>query len=501
MTDIILAIDQGTTGSQAAFFNAATFEVLGQAKVEFAQIYPAPGLVEHRPSDIWASVLQALDAAWAQVSAKHPHLLLKHVSALGITNQRETCLAWNRKTGEVAGNAIVWQDRRTASLCENLRGNETQRREVHLKTGLVLDPYFSGTKISWMMDNLPQVAAWAASGELALGTIDCYLIYKLTGHSVHATEHTNASRTMLYSLAKGSFDPELASLFKAPMSALPEILPSCGHFGHTRGVPGLPDGIPITGVLGDQQAALFGQNCTNPGEAKITFGTGAFLLMHTGSQPVFSMDGLLTTVAMSTSTGRTFALEGAAFIAGAAIQFVRDNLGWISHASECENLALSEPRDPYVVFIPALAGLSAPYWNPHAKGALLGLSRGTSKAQIVRAIIESIALQNAALLRLMEKTAQHPLAQVAVDGGAALNSTLMQFQSDILRTRLVRPRNIETTALGAAKAALLGLNPGSQAPLTPADKSFEPCLPASESEALLKYWTKALEAIHHFSRP
>lgn len=448
MANFILSIDEGTTGIQSSFFSMNDFSMYGNNKIEFPQIYPRPGLVEHNPNDIWETTLKALKRSIELAQEQNSEFSLSKIAAIGITNQRETCLAWNKKTGEIAGNAIVWQDRRTSEFCDSLKKNESLRKMILQKTGLVCDPYFSASKMRWMLEQYPKAKQWALTDELALGTVDCYVIWKLTGGESFVTDHTNASRTMLYNLHTGEYDAELLKLFSIPAHALPEIKPSIGHFGVTKGIHGLPDSIPITGNLGDQQAALFGQNCVHPGEAKITFGTGAFLLMNTGENAVSADNGLLTTVAYSTAQKRVFALEGSAFIAGAAVQFLRDNFGWVKNSAESAEIAMSYPRDEEVLFIPSLAGLGAPYWNPQARGVLFGLTRGTQKSQIIRSVLESIAMQNVQLLRLMEKISEQKIVRVGVDGGASRNDFLMQFQSDILQTILIRPTNIETTSLG-----------------------------------------------------
>ncbi|NBO37908.1 glycerol kinase GlpK [bacterium] len=502
MADLILAIDQGTTGSSAAFFAADTLEMLAHQKVEFAQIYPQPGWVEHEPEDIWKSVISAIEKSWAQVLVQIPQANKNNIISIGVTNQRETCLAWNRSTGETAGNALVWQDRRTAERCLQLRGNSWQET-IRERTGLVCDPYFSGTKMEWLLHNRPQVAQWKTKGQLCLGTVDSYLVYRLTGGRSFVTDPTNASRTMLYNLKTRSWDPELLALFGVSPASLPEIRPSCSLFGESSGLSFLPDGLPISGILGDQQAALFGQGCLRPGEAKITYGTGAFLLMNTGEKAIPSKSGLLTTVAFGHPDGKvSFALEGAAFIAGAAVQFLRDQFAWISSAAEIESLAKQDPRDPNVLFVPALAGLGAPYWNPHAKGALFGLSRGTSRSQISRAVLESIALQNGQLLELMQKDSGQKISRVGVDGGAAQNNFLMQFQADILQTVLARPKNFETTARGAAAAARVGIQPSALAalPLPAPDKTFSPLMPLDESQKINSRWQAAAECVNSFHK-
>ncbi|BBH53281.1 FGGY family carbohydrate kinase [Fluviispira sanaruensis] len=499
MTDFILSIDEGTTGIQASFFSMDDFSMLGNNKIEFPQIYPRPGLVEHNPEDIWNTTIKAIENSLKFAEGEKSSFNQKKIAAIGITNQRETCLAWNKKTGEVAGNAIVWQDRRTAEFCDHLKRNETVRKMILQKTGLVCDPYFSASKMHWILEQNMKAKQWALTGELALGTIDSFIIWRLTGGQSFVTDHTNASRTMLYNLHTGSYDPELLKLFSIPESALPEIKPSIGRFGFTKGVPGLPDGIPITGILGDQQAALFGQNCVQQGEAKITFGTGAFLLMNTGENVVTSDEGILTTVAYSTAQRRTFALEGSAFIAGAAVQFMRDNFGWVKNSSESAELAMGYPRDEDVLFVPSLAGLGAPYWNPKARGVLFGLSRGTQKSQIIRAVLESIALQNVQLLRLMEKVSGQKIVRVGVDGGASRNDFLMQFQANILQTLLARPANIETTSLGAAMAACVGvLEEDVTFNKIEIAREFRPEMPEALANASLYKWLKAVDCVNLF---
>ncbi|MEY4064356.1 MAG: glycerol kinase [Pseudomonadota bacterium] len=498
MADFILAIDQGTTGSSAAIFNAQTLEMLSHEKVEFRQIYPTSGWVEHNPNDIWQSVETAIEKSWNSLLRVQPAAQKTAIIAMGVTNQRETCLAWNKTTGETAGNAIVWQDRRTADRCLQLR-NGAWRDPIHFKTGLVCDPYFSATKMEWILQNNPAAARWLKEKTLCLGTIDTFLISRLSGGKTFVTDPTNASRTMLYNVNNTSWDQELFELFGIPLWALPEVVPSSGVIAKTSGLKCLPDGIPVTGILGDQQAALFGQSCTQAGEAKITFGTGAFLLMNTGKNMVFSSSGLLTTVAFGHADGTvSYALEGSAFIAGAAVQFLRDQFEWIRDASEIEALALKDARDPHVLFVPALTGLGAPYWNPHAKGALFGLSRGTTRSQIARAVLESIALQNAQLLDLMQTDSGHEISKVAVDGGASKNNTLMQFQADCLQTTLVRPTNAETTARGAAAAALQGIKASSALPAPQADRTFVPKISAVDASYINSAWQNAAQCVNAF---
>jgi len=495
---LILSIDQGTTGSQAALFEVPGFRMLANAKVEFPQNFPKPGWVEHNPNDIWQSVNQAIDLVLKELSQKAPQFSAKSIAAIGITNQRESVLAWNRATGELAGNAIVWQDRRTEAFCRKLKSDPKTAREINQKTGLVIDPYFSASKMNWMLENYALALEWGRKGKLCLGTIDSYIIYRLSAGQSFVTDCTNASRTQLYNLKSGAYDDELMQLFKVPSFALPEIRPCSSIFGKTQGMSNLPDGIPISGCLGDQQAALFGQRCTEAGEGKITYGTGAFILLACGEELMTSEDGLLTTVAYSDSKTRSFAFEGSAFIAGAAVQFLRDNFAWFKNAADCQALALSEARDPNLIFIPALTGFGAPYWNPNAKGALMGLSRGSSRAQISRAVLESIALQNVQLLKIMEAKSGKKIKKIGVDGGASANDFLMQFQADTLRVKLVRPENVQTTAKGAAFAAFFGINPGAKLELAENSSEFLPQMEELEAGRIVSLWTKASQALNNF---
>ena len=444
----VIAIDQGTTGSTVLVLDEK-LQLRGRGYQEFRQIYPTPGWVEHDPEDIWSSVTFALQAALKGIDPAS-------IAAIGITNQRETSVLWDRKTGKPVHNAIVWQDRRTADRCAELKaaGKEARVKEL---TGLTLDPYFSGTKVRWMLDHVNGLAPRARAGEIAFGTIDCYLLNRLTGGTVHATDVTNASRTLLLDLHTLAWSDELLELIGVPRSVLPQVVASSGTIGTTKGVPGLPDGIAIAGLAGDQQSALFGQACFTPGDAKCTFGTGAFILMNTGDRAVASKSGLLTTVAWKLATGELrYALEGSAFIAGAAVQWLRDGLQFFSSAKEIEALAASVPDSGGVIVVPAFAGLGAPHWRPEGRGAIMGLTRGTTRAHIARATLEGIALQNVDILRAMERDAGRPLTVLKVDGGASANDLLMQFQSDVLGVEISRPEVVETTALGAAFLAGLG---------------------------------------------
>jgi glycerol kinase len=444
----VIAIDQGTTGTTVLVLDEA-LAVRGRGYQEFRQIYPTPGWVEHDPEDIWASVTSALRQALAGIEPSS-------IAAIGITNQRETSVLWDRKTGKAIHHAIVWQDRRTADRCAELRAAGHEERVKQL-TGLTLDPYFSGTKVSWMLSHISEVAAPARAGRIAFGTIDSYLLWRLTGGAVHATDVTNASRTLLLDLHALAWSDELLELLGIPRAILPEVVASSGIAGTTQGVPGVPDGIPIAGLAGDQQSALFGQACFTPGDAKCTYGTGAFILMNTGDRPVASRSGLLTTVAWQLGTGELrYALEGSAFIAGAAVQWLRDGLEFFKSAAEIELLALSVPDSGGVIVVPAFAGLGAPHWRPDARGSITGLTRGTQRAHVARATLEGIALQNVDILRAMERDSGRALTTLKVDGGAAANNLLMQFQSDVLGVEIARPALVETTALGAAFLAGLG---------------------------------------------
>jgi glycerol kinase len=439
MTRVVIAIDQGTTGTTALILDEDV-SVVASANVEFPNHYPEPGLVEHDPAEIWTSIAGAVDAALAAACPVE-------IVAIGITNQRETCLFWDRETGEPIHRALVWQDRRTAELCAGLKA-EGLEADVRARTGLVLDPYFSGTKAKWMLDHVPGARARAAKGEILFGTIDTWLAWRLCG--AHATDPSNASRTLLFNIHKMDWDPTLLELFDIPRACLPRICDNAEVLGHTKNLGFLPDGIPVAGMAGDQQAALFGQACFGSGQAKCTYGTGAFILMNTGSTAVESRSGLLTTVGWRLDGQTTYALEGSAFIAGAAVQWLRDGLGIIDSAEAIEDLAASVPDSGGVVFVPALAGLGAPHWRPNARGLFTGITGGTTRAHIVRAVLEGVALQIADILTAMEADAGLSLDTLKVDGGAARNNLLMQFQCDILRTSTVRPTVLETTALGAA---------------------------------------------------
>ncbi|MCA9636370.1 MAG: glycerol kinase GlpK [Myxococcales bacterium] len=487
--DLILAIDQGTTGSTCLVVDPA-LRILARANREFPQHFPRPGWVEHDPDELWASVLASIQAALT-AAAVDP----ARIAAIGITNQRETSLVWERASGRPLHRALVWQDRRTADACQALRdaGHEPRIREL---TGLVLDPYFSATKIAWVLDHVDGARDRAARGELAAGTIDTYLVWRLSGGAAHVSEPSNASRTMLWPLAGGGWSDELADLLRVPTALLPRVLPCTAEFGRTRGVPGLADGIPIHGIAGDQQAALFGQACFSPGEAKCTYGTGAFVMLNTGARPIPSKHGLLTTVGWQIGDETTYCLEGSSFMAGAVVQWLRDQLGFFKESAEIEALAASVPDSGGVVLVPAHTGLGAPHWRPHARGLIAGITRGTGRAQIARAALEGIALQIADLLTAMAADLGAPLRSLRVDGGAAANDLLMQLQADLLGVPLARPTILETTALGAIFLAGLGAGIWRDTSELSAtwreDRTFTPAGDPAALAALREAWARAV---------
>jgi glycerol kinase len=486
----ILAVDQGTTGTHVTVLDDR-LKVSGQAYREFPQVFPQPGWVEHDLDAIWHSVERCIakglkdagiDPAW--------------VSAVGITNQRETTGLWRKENSKPLHRAIVWQDRRTADACAALKARGEEER-VRAKTGLVLDPYFSATKLAWLLDNVEGARAKADMGELCFGTIDSWLVWRFTGGQAHVTDASNASRTLLYNIHTNAWDDELCALFGVPKSVLPEVKGSAEVYGVTRGVGVLPDGIPVSGMAGDQQAALFGQACFQAGESKCTYGTGAFLLMNTGGVPVASKHGLLTTVAWRLGGATTYALEGSSFVAGAAVQWLRDGLGLIRKARKVEDLARQVPDTGGVTFVPALAGLGAPQWRPEARGLLMGMNRGTTAAHVARAVLEGIALQTAELAEAMRKDSGQAIPLFKVDGGAAGNDLLMQMQADMLDVPVVRPRNLETTSLGAALLAGLGVGQWSTLEeirgVWKAERTFKPkTTPEARAEAMAR-WRRAVE--------
>jgi len=490
MKKYILAMDQGTSSSRAMLFDHGR-KICGTAQQEFRQIFPQPGWVEHDANDIWQSQL-----AVVQQVMRDNDLDGSDIAAIGIANQRETTLLWDRKTAEPIANAIVWQDRRTAAMCDALRSQGYSAR-IQEKTGLIIDAYFSGTKLKYLLDHIPNARAKAERGELACGTIDAWLIYKLTGQ--HVTDNSNASRTMLFNIHQQEWDDELLAIFDIPSVVLPKVVPSSGIAAYTRtdlfGVS-----IPIAGIAGDQQAATFGQACHQEGMAKNTYGTGCFMLLNTGSNAVASHHQLLSTIGwkINSPTGNktNYMLEGSVFMAGAVVQWLRDGLGIIHRACEIEALATSVSSTQGVVFVPAFAGLGAPYWDAYARGTIIGMTRGTNKAHIARAALESIALQSADVLDAMQKDASIPLKELRVDGGAARNDFLMQFQADVLGVPVVRPAVTETTALGAAYLAGLAVGFWSSQEEIAAqwrmERCFEPVMSLDERASRMDVWRRAI---------
>jgi len=488
----LLALDQGTSSSRSIVFDDQG-RVVALAQQELPQIYPKPGWVEHDPMEIWRTQL----ATARDVLAK-ARLKASDIRALGITNQRETTVVWNRKTGIPIHHAIVWQDRRAETTCARLR-DEGKAALIQQKTGLLVDAYFSGTKLKWLLDSVPQARAQAGRGELAFGTIDSWLMWQLTGGTLHATDVTNASRTMLFNVHTNSWDTELLALLDIPEALMPRVLPSSTHYGEV--LPALLGAaIPIGGVAGDQQSALFGQACFKEGMAKNTYGTGCFLLMHTGNKFQTSHNGLLTTSAAQATSQPEFAIEGSVFVGGAVVQWLRDGLQAIESSAEVEALAQSVPDSGGVMMVPAFTGLGAPYWKPDARGTITGLTRGTTVAHIARAALESIAYQSAALLQAMSRDAvasgAAPIAELRVDGGACINDLLMQFQADLLGIPVVRPSVTETTALGAAYLAGLSCDVfGSTAELSSmwrAERTFFPTLSSERAASLMQDWEHAV---------
>jgi glycerol kinase len=494
METCILALDQGTTSSRAIVFDTEG-RPLALSQKQFRQSYPRPGWVEHDPLEIWSTQLAAAREAIAQ--ARIP---ASRIAAIGIANQRETAVFWDRRTGEPLCPAIVWQDRRTSEICQGLSARGLERMIVQ-KTGLLLDPYFSGTKIMWALEHVPGLSSKALAGDLCFGTVDSWLVHKLTGR--HLTDPSNASRTLLFDIHRGAWDEEILSALGIPPSILPRVVPSASDFG-TAPAALFGAAIPVRGVLGDQQAALLGQACVEPGSVKVTYGTGCFCLLCTGREPVKSRNKLLTTVAWDLGSGLEYALEGSVFIGGAVVQWLRDELRILSSAAESDIMARSVPDTGGVYFVPAFVGLGAPYWDPDARGALFGLTRGTGQEHIVRAAMESIAYQTRDLVKAMEADAGRAIQSVRVDGGASMNTFLMQFQADILGMPLVRPRSAETTALGAAFAA--GISCGTWkscselSGIWKADAIFTPFMTETARFALIEGWNAAVTAARSFGK-
>jgi glycerol kinase len=495
MSKFILSFDQGTTSSRAIVFDH-NGSIRTIAQKEFRQIFPKPGWVEHDANEIWSSQLGV--AAEAVTSAG---LTIKDIEAIGITNQRETTLVWERKTGKPIYNAIVWQDRRTSAYCDQLK-KDGHTQTIQQKTGLIIDAYFSATKLKWILDNVDGAKQRAQNGELCFGTIDSWLIWKLTGGILHATDVTNACRTMLYNIHSLHWDEELLALFDIPKAMLPEVRSSSEIYGYTNNIL-TAENIPIAGIAGDQQAALFGQMCVHPGMVKNTYGTGCFMLMNTGEQPVTSKNNLLTTIAWQINGKTEYALEGSVFIAGAVVQWLRDGLGLIKTAKEIEELAKKAESNEGVYLVPAFAGLGAPYWNQHARGTIVGITRGTTAAHLAKAALESIAYQTMDVVKAMQADAGVQVKELRVDGGATANDMLMQFQSDILNVPVIRPKITETTALGATYLA--GLATGFWKDIDEihqqwqVDNIFKPAIDETQRKMLSNEWKRAINAVQSWA--
>ena len=490
MQQYILSFDQGTTSSRAIIFTK-TGSIIASAQKEFTQIFPQPGWVEHDANEIWSTQIGVAAEAISKAG-----LGVKEIAAIGITNQRETTVVWDKITGIPLYNAIVWQDRRTADYCDSLKA-EGNVASIQQKTGLIIDAYFSATKLKWILDNVEGARVKAEMGDLLFGTIDSWLVWKLTNGLVHVTDVSNASRTMLFNIHTLSWDDELLQLFNIPASVLPQVKSSSEIYGHTQHVLAAHS-IPIAGIAGDQQAALFGQQCTHPGMVKNTYGTGCFMLMNTGTSPVASKNNLLTTIAWQINGVTEYALEGSVFIAGAVVQWLRDGLKIIRTAAEVETLAASVSTTDGVYIVPAFAGLGAPYWNQHARGTIVGITRGTTDCHIARAAIESIAFQTMDLLKAMEADSGISIKELRVDGGATANNLLMQFQSDLLQTKVIRPITIETTALGAAYLAGLAVgywwDTNEIQELWQKESSFIPHMSINQKNELAAGWSRAVNA-------
>ena len=489
MKKFILALDQGTTSSRAIVFDHNGLPV-ASAQKEFTQFYPKPGWVEHDPEEIWST-----QAGVATEAITKAGLESSNIAAIGITNQRETTVVWNRKTGKPVHNAIVWQDRRTADYCDQLK-SEGKSRIILEKTGLIIDAYFSATKVRWILDNVKGARKLAEEGQLAFGTIDSWLVWNLTRGQLHITDVSNASRTMLYNIHSLKWDVELLKIFNIPDSMLPEVKSSSEVYGKTVGQ--FATAIPVAGIAGDQQAALFGQMCIEPGMVKNTYGTGCFMMMNIGNKPIESKSKLLTTIAWRIGNDTQYALEGSIFIAGAVVQWLRDGLGIIKKSGDVEKLAAKVKDSEGVYFVPAFAGLGAPHWNQHARGTLVGITRGTTSAHIARAALDSIAYQTLEVLLAMQKDSGIDIRELRVDGGATVNNQLMQFQADLLQSKVVRPKITETTALGAAYLAGLGVDYWSDIKdikqQWQMDQTFSPQIKAGETLALIKGWHRAVNA-------
>jgi len=489
MNRYILALDQGTTSSRAIVFDKKGLPV-ATAQKEFTQLYPQPGWVEHNPDEIWST-----QAGVAVEAITKAGVASEDIAAIGITNQRETTIVWNRKSGKPVCNAIVWQDRRTAGFCDKLK-NEGHSRKILEKTGLVIDAYFSATKVRWILDNVKGAREQAEKGELAFGTVDSWLVWNLTKGELHITDVSNASRTMLFNIHSLKWDDELLKIFGIPASMLPDVKTSSEVYGKTSGH--FSSSVPIAGIAGDQQAALFGQMCTEPGMVKNTYGTGCFMMMNIGNKPIESKSKLLTTVGWKIGKDTQYALEGSIFIGGAVVQWLRDGLGIIKKSGDIEKLAGKVQNSGGVYFVPAFAGLGAPHWNQHARGTIVGITRGTSASHIARAALDSIAFQTFEVLQAMQKDSGIEIRELRVDGGATANNLLMQFQADLLQAKVVRPKITETTALGAAYLAGLAVKYWSDMDEIKnqwqLDRTFSPQLKAEETHSLINDWYRAVKA-------
>ena len=490
MLQYILSFDQGTTSSRSIIFNK-NGNIVSVAQKEFQQVFPQPGWVEHDATEIWSTQLGTAAEAISKAG-----LTVNDIAAIGITNQRETTVVWDRKTGKPLYNAIVWQDRRTADYCDSLKEKYTS--SIQQKTGLIIDAYFSATKLKWILDNVKDARSKADNNELCFGTIDSWLLWNLTQGKVHVTDVTNASRTMLFNIHSLQWDEALLALFNIPKSILPDVKSSSEIYGYTENLISAKN-IPVAGIAGDQQAALFGQMCRQPGMIKNTYGTGCFMLMNTGEKPVISNNNLLTTIAWQVNGKTVYALEGSVFIAGAVVQWLRDGLHLIQNSADVEKLAMQTSTSDGVYLVPAFAGLGAPYWNQHARGTMVGITRGTTSAHIARAALESIAYQTMEVIKAMQADAHIEVKELRVDGGATANNLLMQFQSDILATKVIRPVITETTALGAAYLA--GLAVGYWKDMNEIsgqwqiEKTFDPQMQASQKNDLIKGWERAIKAV------
>lgn len=494
MPQYILSFDQGTTSSRSIIFDKQG-NIISVAQKEFTQIFPQPGWVEHNALEIWSTQLGTAAEAISKAG-----LTVNDIAAIGITNQRETTIVWDKKTGKPLYNAIVWQDRRTADYCDSLKKDHTT--SIQQKTGLIIDAYFSATKLKWILDNVDGAKEKASNNELCFGTIDTWLLWNLTQGKVHVTDVTNASRTMLFNIHSLQWDDELLTLFDIPKSMLPQVKSSSEIYGYTENTLSAKN-IPIAGIAGDQQAALFGQMCTQPGMVKNTYGTGCFMLMNTGGQPVISKNNLLTTIAWQINNTTMYALEGSVFIAGAVVQWLRDGLHIIQHSADVEKLALQTATSDGVYLVPAFAGLGAPYWNQHARGTMVGITRGTTAANIARAALESIAYQTMDVINAMQADANIEVKELRVDGGATANNLLMQFQSDVLNTKVIRPQITETTALGAAYLAGLAVsywkNMDEIKDQWQVEKTFEPQMQTQQKNDLIKGWQRAIKTTQVWS--